>query len=229
MDKYSAEDVALSYAEVVRRAKLATAKYFQDYFRKQRASLELEKSREKARLAMAHWRSENRDRIVERRRNRSEEEASALRKKRREEMRRYREENKDEIKAREAALPPEEKKRRSEMSQLRTKKFRAKQKLENPKPKHIVPDKNKGRNSQRRTLRKHDPHQAKKAMFQKRVSRTKKTLDEVRSGGSPEEVRKATVKLAVAQVERYNFTTSLGIEADVQPSAEDFELAASRP
>lgn len=36
-------------------------------------------------------------------------------------------------------------------------------------------------------------------------------------------------RVAVAQVEMYNFVTSLGIEADAQPSAEDFELAANRP
>lgn len=41
-DKYSTEEVALSYVEVVQRAKEAMAKYFQEYFRKQRASLGLE-------------------------------------------------------------------------------------------------------------------------------------------------------------------------------------------
>lgn len=114
------------------------------------------------------------------------------------------------------------------MSRLRTKKFRARQKLVNPKPTHIVPDKNKGRNSRRNEHRKHYPHQEKKAMFQKQVSRAKKKLDSTHAGGSLEEVRKATVDLAVAQVERYNFTTLLRIEPDVQPSAEDFELATSR-
>lgn len=63
-----------------------------------------------------------------------------------------------------------------------------------------------------------------------RVSRAKKMLDKVCSdGSSPEVVHKATVDLVVAQVERYNFTTSIGIEPSIQPSAEDFELAASRP
>ena len=62
-----------------------------------------------------------------------------------------------------------------------------------------------------------------------RVSHAKKKLDKVRSDGSPEAVHKATVDLAVAEVDRYNFTTSIGIEPSIQPSAEDFELAASRP
>ena len=62
-----------------------------------------------------------------------------------------------------------------------------------------------------------------------RVSRAKKKLDKVRSDGSSPEVVQATVDLAVAEVERYNFTTSIGIEPSIQPSAEDFELAASRP
>lgn len=57
---------------------------------------------------------------------------------------------------------------------------------------------------------------------QRRPSNAKKKLDKARSDGSPPEaVHKATVDLAVAQVERYNFTTSIGIE----PSAvEDWEL-----
>ena len=61
------------------------------------------------------------------------------------------------------------------------------------------------------------------------VSRAKKKLDKVRSDGSSPEVVQATVDLAVAEVERYNFTTSIGIEPSIQPSAKDFELAASRP
>ena len=109
------------------------------------------------------------------------------------------------------------------------KKFRAKQRLENPKPEHIVPDENKGRNPRRNEQRKAEPHQAKKAKFQVRVSRAKKKLDKVRSDGSSPEVVQATVDLAVAEVERYNFTTSIGIEPSIQPSAKDFELAASRP
>ena len=75
---------------------------------------------------------------------------------------------------------------------FRQKRFCAKQKLENPKPKHIVPDKNKGRNSRRNEQHKADPHQAKKANFQKQVSCAKKKLDSVRSDGTPEAVHKAT-------------------------------------
>ena len=75
---------------------------------------------------------------------------------------------------------------------FRQKRFCAKQKLENPKPKHIVPDKNKGRNSRRNEQHKADPHQAKKASFQKQVSCAKKKLDSVRSDGTPEAVHKAT-------------------------------------
>lgn len=231
-DKYSAEDdnVALSFDELVRRSEEAQALYFQEYHRKRRASLGDTVWRERAWLAKQRWRAEHRDEIVERRNNRTEEEVLAHRAKKTEEMRRYRRDNKDKIKAREAALPLEEKQRRSAVSHSRTKKFRAKQKLENPKPTHIVPDKKKGRNSQRNEQRKADPHQAKKASFQMRVSRAKKKLDKVRSdGSSPEAVHKATVDLAVAQVERYNFTMSIGIEPSIQPSAEDWELAASRP
>ena len=90
--------------------------------------------------------------------------------------------------------------------------------------------KNKGRNSRRNEKRKADPHQAKKASLQVQVSRAKKKLDKVRlDGSSPEAVHKATVDLAVAHVERYKFTTSIGIERSIQPSAEDWELAASHP
>ena len=117
----------------------------------------------------------------------------------------------------------------SNVSHLRTRKFRAKQKLENPKPKHIV-HKNKGRNSRRNEKRNAGPHQAKKASLQVQVSCAKKKLDKVRLDGfSPEVVHKATVDLAVAHVERYKFTTSIGIERSIQPSAEDWELAASHP
>lgn len=222
--------MTLSFDEFVRRSEEAKALYFQEYYRKRRASLGDTVWRERARLAMQKWRAEHRDEIVERRNNRTEEEVLADRAKKTEDMKRYRRDHRDEIKAREAALPLEEKQRRSAMSHSRTKKFRAKQKLENPKPKHIVPDKNKGRNSRRNEQRKADPHQAKKARLQMQVSRAKKKLDKVRSdGSSPEVVHKATVDLAVAQVERYKFTTSIGIEPSIQPSAENLELAASRP
>lgn len=45
-DKYSAEDMALSYAELEQRSKAAMALYFQEYYHKQWASLGLEVCRE---------------------------------------------------------------------------------------------------------------------------------------------------------------------------------------
>ena len=178
---------------------------------------------------MQKWRVEHQDEIVERRNNRTEEEMLADQAKKTEEMRRYRREHKDEIKAREAAPPLEE---NSAVRQCRFlgQKFRAKQKLENPKPTHVVPDENKGRNSRRNEHCNADPHKAKKVSLQVQVSRAKKKLDNVcLDGSSPEAVHKATVNLAVAQIERYKFTTSIVIEPSIQPSAEDWELAASRP
>lgn len=108
-------------------------------------------------------------------------------------------------------------------------KFRAKQKLENPKSTHVVPDEIKGRNSRRNEQRNADPHQAKKASSQVQVSRAKKLDNVCLDGSFPEAVHKATVDLAVTQIERHKFTTSIGIEPSIQPSAEDWELATSRP
>ena len=121
--------MTLSFDELVRRSEEAKALYFQEYYRKQRASLGDAVVRERTRLAMQKWRAEHRDEIVG-----TEEEVLADRAKKTEEMRQYRRDHKDEIKAREAALPLEEKQRRSAMSHSRTRKFRAKQRLENPKP-----------------------------------------------------------------------------------------------
>lgn len=60
-----------------------------------------------------------------------------------------------------------------------------------------------------------------------RVSRVKKEHQDLRSRNASEgEIQKTTVDLAVAEVERYNFTTSFGIEPSIQLSAIDFELAA---
>ena len=129
----------------------------------------------------------------------------------------------------EAALPLEE---NSAVRQCRIlgQNFRDKQKLENPKQTHVVPDENKGRNSRRNEHCNADPYKAKKVSLQVQVSRAKKKLDNVcLDGSSPEAVHKARVNLAVAQIERYKFTTSIGIEPSIQPSAEDWELAASRP
>ena len=147
--------MTLGYAELVRRSEEASALYFQEYYRKQRASLGDTVWRERGRLAMQKWRAEHREGIVESRNNRTEEEVFAYWA-RREGMRRHQREH--EIKAREAALPLEKKQHRSAMSHLQTNKLRAKQRLENPKPKHIVPDENKGRNSRRNEQRKADPH-----------------------------------------------------------------------
>ena len=77
MDKYSTEDAALSFAELVRRSEEAQALYFQEYYRKRRASLGLEVCRERARLATQKWRAVHADEIVERRNNRTEEEVLA--------------------------------------------------------------------------------------------------------------------------------------------------------
>ena len=109
--------MTLSFDELVRRSEEAKALYFQEYYRKQRASLGDTVWRERGRLAMQKWRAEHRDEIVG-----TEEEVLADRAKKTEEMRQYRRDHKDEIKAREAALPLEEKQRRSAMSHLRAKK-----------------------------------------------------------------------------------------------------------
>ena len=92
--------MTLSFDELVRRSEEAKALYFQEYYRKQRASLGDAVVRERTRLAMQKWRAEHQDEIVERRNNRTEEEMLADQAKKTEEMGRYRREHKDEIKAR---------------------------------------------------------------------------------------------------------------------------------
>ena len=58
-DKYPAEDMALSYAELEQSSKAVMALYFQEYYCKQQASLRDTVWRDRAQLTMQKWSAEH--------------------------------------------------------------------------------------------------------------------------------------------------------------------------
>ncbi|GAQ11157.1 hypothetical protein ALT_8478 [Aspergillus lentulus] len=139
----------------------------------------------------------------------------------------YRIKNAAEIRARQEALSEDDKAKWRAHRDAQTRGYRAKKALLQPKPKHIVPERNVKRNATRTQQRKKDELHNMKSLLQTRINRAGKAYKQALEANAADQaiIYEAKIRLAVAEVDRYEFNLENGIKIRHSASREFIQLA----